>query len=575
MDNEERKRKREELKLKREKVRQMKLKRRENLGILDRQEKQKQKRENPQEEEKKEEVVEEEKGLDLGTFIGVYNYFPQVKNYKYDQAAAVTEDDLELMNEMKEEEELPVFEYKSESDEEVEEEEVIGGEDKGPKRLDEEEVRNLYKDPKFCNFMRKGSEELEDALNTSYTLVEDILELENPNLNEDMRERVSNALTLKSEDIPKDEHFSTIGTDWCRTRAEHLLGVYSSADQNVLEPGKLIVWDITQANHAVNTISYSKRITKAQFNHTDENILYCATDTGQICVWDVRTSCDKPVQKTIPSLEGHTNPIYCLNVVNDGTRDLIIATSSDGKLRTWNPSNLSTPGTSLDFFVPSELEVKGVTNDESEPPLMPMTWCFDTIGTPGPESKIFFGYFESIIQSFSTKSFIFDFKENPKVVERFVGHDSPVCSLGFNHHPGYENINGLVASGSFDFSVKIWQPKNLPSNKNILSPLSSFDVHNDYVTAVDWNPQHPAMLISADCGGKMCLWNFLEDRDYPAFMVNTSEIFDAKWHPDGLKIAVTRSDAELSIWQMKKRYLKVDDAQLVEFDDFCHQGPSN
>lgn len=51
----------------------------------------------------------------------------------------------------------------------------------------------------------------------------------------------------------------------------------------------------------------------------------------------------KPVLQSKPSLNNHNLPIYCIENVFDGRRDLLMTVSNEGKLSVWNPEALSDP----------------------------------------------------------------------------------------------------------------------------------------------------------------------------------------------------------------------------------------
>lgn len=59
-------------------------------------------------------------------------------------------------------------------------------------------------------------------------------------------------------------------------------------------------------------------------------------------MWDIREK-SKPVNQSKPLLNCHNLPIYCLESISDGRRDLLMSVSNEGKLCIWKPETLGEP----------------------------------------------------------------------------------------------------------------------------------------------------------------------------------------------------------------------------------------
>lgn len=69
---------------------------------------------------------------------------------------------------------------------------------------------------------------------------------------------------------------------------------------------------------------------------------------------------------------------------------------------------------------------------------------------------------------------------------------------------------GLFLSSGVDWTVKMWAPAY--TDKSLLSLVS----HSyDYMSDVQWNPAHPALVATASSNGTIGLWNFSHSLEEP------------------------------------------------------------
>ena len=93
------------------------------------------------------------------------------------------------------------------------------------------------------------------------------------------------------------------------------------------------------------------------------------------------------------------------------------------------------------------------------------------------------------------------------VKQSYIGHQGPITSLSF--HPQQSQISplisGLMLSSSFDWFLKLWNPK--VTNQC----LKTFDYAEDYIYDVQWNPIHPTLFASGDGEGTIDFWDLSAD----------------------------------------------------------------
>lgn len=200
----------------------------------------------------------------MSTFVGVLNIRGKEQVYKYDRGISVTKEDINLMKMLQQEEEVPVYEMDNETDENEEAE----GENKEKntskiRRVPEKEVERIFASKNFRRFVRKGSAELNDALEDTYTLIEDVLENENPEVAQDLRERISKSTVFRDE--TKLENHMCSDVQWCVTHAEWFLGVYNALKTEE-HMGKVVIWNLDfKGKPAPAHILYSTKKSTEQF----------------------------------------------------------------------------------------------------------------------------------------------------------------------------------------------------------------------------------------------------------------------------------------------------------------------
>lgn len=139
------------------------------------------------------------------------------------------------------------------------------------------------------------------------------------------------------------------------------------------------------------------------------------------------------------------------------------------------------------------------------------------------------------------------------IVESYAGHTAPVTSVHW--HPAEEksgttmddglDCSNLLLSSSFDWSVKLWNPKS--SN----SPLYSFQVSSDdYSMDIDWHPQHPAIFGSAQADGVLNIWDISKDVEVPRVTqsVGHTALTRLKWSNDGCRLMTGDTKGVITMW---------------------------
>lgn len=110
--------------------------------------------------------------------------------------------------------------------------------------------------------------------------------------------------------------------------------------------------------------------------------------------------------------------------------------------------------------------------------------------------------------------------EDPNLLVQ-EGHGAGVYALA--HHPS----GALLASSDLDGVVRLW---DLRSGRSTAA-LSDFSVKHSQVLALDFNPQSPNILLSANGAGMINLWDVRTNRIYDKIAAHSAPILQAQFAP--------------------------------------------
>ena len=336
-------------------------------------------------------------------------------------------------------------------------------------------------------------------------------------------------------------------------------------DQYEEYPGKTLIWNANNSTRPEFLLSAKNRITKSCFDTFSSSLVYGGLASGHLVLWDVRTQ-RTPVQKINPSAKTHCSPIYGLSFIGSRNSSNIVSISNDGRLCIWSPSKLSEPMKKIDLtFKPKGNDKQWSRGgDDMDCPIAPMVMT-----TPlGVTNNIYVGTFDKTIYNI-----ILHPSDKNHFAQTLEGHHGPVCGLDYliNYKISNSPTNGLLVSSSFDWNIKLWNPKTTTK------PIYTLEYHQDFVTDVKWNPIHPAKFLSTDVNGKVCIWNLLKSRDIPCaeFQLHGTSATKARWNVDGLHFAVGDSEARVHVYKQKKLARLYNEENLDNFMEIVTSLSSN
>jgi len=117
-----------------------------------------------------------------------------------------------------------------------------------------------------------------------------------------------------------------------------------------------------------------------------------------------------------------------------------------------------------------------------------------------------------------------------------AGHQSGCWSLV------YQESTGMLASSSFDRTVKLWNPVT----GELLRTLNG---HTGPVLSVDFNP-HQNLLVSSGTDYTIRLWDSQTGDSLNTLLGHTGNIGYVKFSPDGQTIASSADDETVRLWNV-------------------------
>lgn len=408
----------------------------------------------------------------------------------------------------------------------------------GPQRfplrnLQPEEINAVTSSNDFLSFVERSSKVIERALDDEYDLLTDytVSRAREDGDSDDENFQYPRA-SRKSHSLRQTQHFWDASLSPRRQITDlqfspHFSELFlTSLNQNkaaVNEPAGLVVlWNV----HAPSRPEYvlhnqGSDVLAARFSPFHPNLIIGGCYTGQICLWDTRTS---PRQSGAPMLKtpqsgsyaGHNHPVYSVNVAGTPNAHNILTASTDGVVCSWNIDMLTQPQEYLELSNPNQLP-----SSDLAPTCMSFPSSDPTFFVVGTEQ----GAIHPCHRYDRAGA-----KAGVDPYLKFTGHDAPVMSANFHPGRGPVDLGDLLLTSSVDWSVRLWRVRAGGATGNAAKsttatavggtpssdcePLLSIS-REDLVFDAQWAPHRPSVFACVTGAGELEIFDLVADTEVP------------------------------------------------------------
>lgn len=316
-------------------------------------------------------------------------------------------------------------------------------------------------------------------------------------------------------------------------------------DGELSSDGLALIWNLAMPNRPEHIFTCGSPLTTIRFHPSESSLIIGGCQSGQVVVWDIQAG-RMPVQKSVLATtpngnsKGHTHPICSMEVIEGGAG--LVTSSTDGRVNFWSLANLRDP---VEFIqIGSSVSSIGISPESGN------LICGDDMGSlytvQSPNASIGGGGGSQRSRRQVRKLECGDESHFGMITSVATKSSKSSARAGFSK--GFvRGSGGLFLSSGVDWTVKLWAPAY--TDKALLSLVS----HSyDYMSDVQWNPTHPAMMATASSNGTMGLWNFANSMEEPITGsdgiivepdgVSGRGLNKLKWSLDGKRILAASAD---------------------------------
>ncbi|XP_054707258.1 cytoplasmic dynein 1 intermediate chain 2-like isoform X2 [Uloborus diversus] len=399
-------------------------------------------------------------------------------------------------------------------------------EKKKVRELSEDEKKQIMLREDFHQFFDRASRIIERAL---YQDVDILVDYTGAGEEQDGDDKSGIKLSLNR--IFFDDHWSKNRTvtsfDWSSQFPELLVASYNNNEESPHDPdGVCLVWNMKFKKMTPEYIFHCQSaVMSTCFAKFHPNLVLGGTYSGQIVLWDNRSSKRTPVQRSPLSAAAHTHPVYCIQVVGTQNAHNLVSISTDGKFCTWSLDMLSTPQDTMEL-----------SHQKQSRPVSVTSMSFPS----GDFNNFVVGSEEGTIYTASRHG------TKAGIHEIFEGHQGPITGISSHTAQGHIDFSHLFLTSSIDWTVKLWSLKDS-------KPLYSFEDNGDYVCDVAWSPIHPAVFACVDGMGRLDIWNLNNDTELPtvsATVDGNPALNRVIWTPSGHQVAVGNDFGKVYVYDV-------------------------
>lgn len=334
-----------------------------------------------------------------------------------------------------------------------------------------------------------------------------------------------------------DEHWSwnraVTSLDWSPQFRELVLASFDDNEQAPQQPeGVVLIWNLNHKNSTSPEyiLHYESSVTAGCFSPVEPYLVIGGTHSGQVVVWDVRSGCRTPVQRTLVSAAADSAPVLGVQVIHTDSTHSLATMSADNRMRFWSLDKLTSP---LDCV---QLHDHRSTSDSVEPE----PTCFSFVA--GGSSGTFVVGNDAGVACVGARQR----DASARAYEAaFRAHRECITGVDCHDVAGPIDLSCYFLTSSTDWTVKLW---NVTDSRPLLSLVDNMT----YICDVRWSPAHPAVFAAGDFAGFLNVWNLNSSVKVPAAttVVADEAIVKCRWNVGGTLIAAGDTDGGLYVCEV-------------------------
>ncbi|RMD44089.1 hypothetical protein DV735_g946, partial [Chaetothyriales sp. CBS 134920] len=395
--------------------------------------------------------------------------------------------------------------------------------------LADDELAALAGSTEFQAFVERSSKVIERALDEEYDLLTDYTRA--TAVDEDADDTPYNGVSKKSHSLT--ETLQLFSDKHSRRRMvsdiqfsphfnELLLTAYTKNPTAPNEsPGQVLLWNVHAPSRPEYVFSSGSDVLSAQFSPFHPSLVVGGCYSGQICLWDTRSSSAFPVQRTPQSGShlGHTHPVYNISIIGTPNAHNILTASMDGAICSWSFDMLTQAQEHLVLHTPPPAK-----SDDLAPTAMSFPASDPTFFLVGTEEGSIYPCHR--YDRAGAKAGV-----DTRLAYR--GHTAPVMSTQFHPARGPVDLGDVLLSSSSDWSLKLWHIKPAASSSaaaavqaassvttgsgnqpSVVHPILDIG-REDVVYDAKWAPNKPSTFACVTGSGELEIFDLLYDIEVP------------------------------------------------------------
>ncbi|KAK5084274.1 hypothetical protein LTR05_005350 [Lithohypha guttulata] len=412
------------------------------------------------------------------------------------------------------------------------------------RQLNANELNAVTSSNDFQAFVERSSKVIERALDEEYDLLADYTRAAAVDTEEDYANKSSQSLREVLQLYSANHSKRRVVTDlhFSPHFPELLLTSYTKNAAAPNEPnGLVLLWNSHAPSRPEYTFNATSDVLTARFSPFHPNLIIGGCYSGQVCIWDTRSSHrdGQPERRTPPAGTtslGHTHPIYALNVVGTPNAHNILTADTDGTVCSWSVDMLSQPQEYLALSTPSSA---GTMTDDLAPKSMSFPTADPTSFLVGSEEGTIYGCHR--YDRAGAKAGV-----DSRVAYR--GHTAPIMSTHYHPERGPVDLGDLMLSSSADWTVKLWRTRaaaapgsaikthqvlntdtgaargmnDSTSTAEAIPPILDLSME-DIVYDAKWSPNKPSVFAAVTGAGDLEVFDLLSDIEVPVVKATPSK----------------------------------------------------